>query len=129
MLKSKNDLMNEINRLRELGFNIYIGKAEELRKDVFNIDDLYVASIVRADSNLEWHEMDYRYVFEKVTNCGMVYYKELFSDTKLEMLSYKDIFNVKGRNMYIINPISYDYYYSNLVNVINNKNVTRKRSL
>lgn len=113
MLKNKETLFRELNQHQNLRESIYVGKIDDIKKDCFDTENLFIAHLVHlVDSSNTFQKSDFKYIFEKKQYADIIIYKEIFSGAKLERIDLKKVLSSRG--IYIINPISYDEYISNI---------------
>lgn len=125
MIKNKNELFCEIKSIQDIGNNVYVGKIEEIKGDVFDTSNLFVASLFNYSINLnsyktDWNETALKYVFERINTGNRIFYRELFSGAKMEIFDFSSLMKLKG--IYLSDPISYDEY----IEIIYDKTKSKK---
>lgn len=115
MIKNKNDLFDEINNVKCLGNDIYVGELEEINCDTFDTNNLCVGtlfnySICLNSYKTKWNETNYSYVFEKIKVEDRFMYREIFSGIKFKLFDFESLLKLHG--IYISSAMPYNDYIS-----------------
>jgi len=126
MIKNRDELFHEIKSIQDIGYNVYVGKKDELIGDVFDTRNLCVATLFNYSINLNsyetnWNETEFKYIFERVNDGDKVFYREIFSGAKMKLFDFSSLMRLKG--IYLNEPVSYEEYVSCLDDVKSIKKV------
>lgn len=113
MVKNRDELFCEIKSIQDIGHNVYVGKKDEIKGEVFDTKNLCFATLFNYSINLEsyktnWKETSLKYIFEKVDTGSKTFYREIFSGARMEAFDFSSLMRLRG--IYLNEPISYDEY-------------------